>query len=93
MLIFSFAFHLFIQSLEQSCKYYAEQGIPFPKAILSEEDKKSLKECYLFDDAENPEAPILLFFPQVNDTFRYFKAPGMLSTIVVVIVLVVAPLQ
>ncbi|XP_060118341.1 cytosolic phospholipase A2 epsilon-like [Heteronotia binoei] len=65
------------QFLEQSCKYYAEQGIPFPKATLSEEDKKSLKECYLFDDAENPEAPILLFFPQVNDTFRYYKAPGV----------------
>ncbi|XP_077178892.1 cytosolic phospholipase A2 epsilon-like isoform X1 [Paroedura picta] len=64
-------------ALERSCKYYAEQHIPFPKATLSEEDKKSLKECYLFEDAENPEAPILLFFPQVNDTFRDYKAPGV----------------
>ncbi|XP_054825907.1 cytosolic phospholipase A2 epsilon-like [Eublepharis macularius] len=63
--------------LEQSCKYYAEQGIPFPKAVLSEDDKKNLKECYLFEDADNPEAPILLFFPQVNDTFRHYKAPGV----------------
>ncbi|XP_039190606.1 cytosolic phospholipase A2 epsilon-like [Crotalus tigris] len=62
--------------LEQSCKYYADQGIPFPKAVLKDDDKH-LKECYLFEDAENPAAPILLFFPQVNDTFRYYKAPGV----------------
>ncbi|XP_078243509.1 cytosolic phospholipase A2 epsilon [Pogona vitticeps] len=62
--------------LKQSCKYYAEQGIPFPKAVLHEDDEH-LKECYLFEDAENLEAPVLLFFPQVNDTFRYYKAPGI----------------
>ncbi|XP_060139000.1 cytosolic phospholipase A2 epsilon [Zootoca vivipara] len=62
--------------LEQSCKYCAEQGIPFPKAVIHEDDKH-LKECYLFDNAENPEAPILVFFPQVNDSFRYYKAPGV----------------
>ncbi|ETE63977.1 Cytosolic phospholipase A2 delta [Ophiophagus hannah] len=62
--------------LEQSCNYYADQGIPFPKAVLKDDDKH-LKECYLFEDAENPAAPILLFFPQVNDTFRYYKAPGV----------------
>ncbi|KAH0620643.1 hypothetical protein JD844_021309 [Phrynosoma platyrhinos] len=62
--------------LKQSCKYYAEQGIPFPKIVLKEDDKH-LKECYLFEDAENMDAPILLFFPQVNDTFRYYKAPGV----------------
>nr|XP_056707866.1 cytosolic phospholipase A2 epsilon-like [Euleptes europaea] len=65
------------RNLEQTCKYCAEQGIPFPKAVLSEEDKNSLKECYLFEDAENSEAPILLFFPQVNDTFRYYTSPGV----------------
>ncbi|XP_070613711.1 cytosolic phospholipase A2 epsilon-like [Erythrolamprus reginae] len=62
--------------LEQSCNYYADQGIPFPKAVLKDDDQH-LKECYLFEDAENPAAPILLFFPQVNDTFRYYKAPGI----------------
>ncbi|XP_062974522.1 cytosolic phospholipase A2 epsilon-like [Elgaria multicarinata webbii] len=62
--------------LKQSCKYFAEQGIPFPKVVLNDDDKL-LKECYLFEDAENTEAPILLFFPQVNDTFRYYKAPGV----------------
>uniref|UniRef100_A0A8C3RYT8 PLA2c domain-containing protein n=1 Tax=Chelydra serpentina TaxID=8475 RepID=A0A8C3RYT8_CHESE len=60
-----------------SCKYYSEQGIPFPKVALSEEERKNLKECYLFDDAETPGAPILLFFPLVNDTYQSYKAPGV----------------
>uniref|UniRef100_A0A8D0HBB1 Phospholipase A2 n=1 Tax=Sphenodon punctatus TaxID=8508 RepID=A0A8D0HBB1_SPHPU len=66
-----------ILPLEQSCKYYMEQGIPFPKVVLSEDDRENLKECYIFGDSESPEAPILLFFPLVNDTFRYYKAPGV----------------
>uniref|UniRef100_A0A8C0GE53 PLA2c domain-containing protein n=1 Tax=Chelonoidis abingdonii TaxID=106734 RepID=A0A8C0GE53_CHEAB len=60
-----------------SCKYYSEQGIPFPKVELSEEERKNLKECYLFDDAKTPGAPILLFFPLVNDTYQSYKAPGV----------------
>uniref|UniRef100_A0A452IHP1 Phospholipase A2 n=1 Tax=Gopherus agassizii TaxID=38772 RepID=A0A452IHP1_9SAUR len=69
--------HLNYSPLDQSCKYYSEQGIPFPKVELSEEERKNLKECYLFDDAETPGAPILLFFPLVNDTYQSYKAPGV----------------
>uniref|UniRef100_A0A8C9L356 Phospholipase A2 n=1 Tax=Serinus canaria TaxID=9135 RepID=A0A8C9L356_SERCA len=65
-----------IQALDQTCKYCSEQGIIFPKVDLSEEDRKNLKECYLFDGAETPGAPVLLFFPLVNDTFQEYKAPG-----------------
>uniref|UniRef100_A0A8C9EJ47 Phospholipase A2 n=1 Tax=Pavo cristatus TaxID=9049 RepID=A0A8C9EJ47_PAVCR len=63
-------------ALDQTCKYCSEQGILFPKVDLSEEDRKNLKECYLFEDAETPGAPILLFFPLINDTFKNYKAPG-----------------
>uniref|UniRef100_A0A8C0GGS5 Phospholipase A2 n=1 Tax=Chelonoidis abingdonii TaxID=106734 RepID=A0A8C0GGS5_CHEAB len=69
--------HLNYSPLDQSCKYYSEQGIPFPKVELSEEERKNLKECYLFDDAKTPGAPILLFFPLVNDTYQSYKAPGV----------------
>uniref|UniRef100_A0A8C3S0S7 Phospholipase A2 n=1 Tax=Chelydra serpentina TaxID=8475 RepID=A0A8C3S0S7_CHESE len=51
--------------------------IPFPKVFLSEEDRKNLKECYLFQDSETPGSPIVVFFPLVNDTFQYYKAPGV----------------
>ncbi|NWI05505.1 PA24E phospholipase, partial [Tichodroma muraria] len=68
-----------IQALDQTCKYCSEQGIIFPRVDLSEEDRKKLKECYLFDGAETPGAPVLLFFPLVNDTFQKYKAPGKYS--------------
>uniref|UniRef100_A0A8C3S0Q1 Phospholipase A2 n=1 Tax=Chelydra serpentina TaxID=8475 RepID=A0A8C3S0Q1_CHESE len=63
--------------LDLIAKYFSEQGIPFPRIEMSEEDRKNLKECYLFEDAENPRAPIVLFFPLVNDTFKKYKAPGV----------------
>ncbi|XP_006130410.3 cytosolic phospholipase A2 epsilon-like isoform X1 [Pelodiscus sinensis] len=66
-----------ILPLDQSYKYFSEQGIPFPKVVLSEEERKNLKECYLFEDAETAGAPILLFFPLVNDTYQSYKAPGV----------------
>uniref|UniRef100_A0A8C4W7D8 Phospholipase A2 n=1 Tax=Gopherus evgoodei TaxID=1825980 RepID=A0A8C4W7D8_9SAUR len=53
------------------------QGIPFPKPVLNEEERKNLKECYMFEDAENPGAPILLYFPLVNDSFQRYIAPGV----------------
>uniref|UniRef100_A0A8B9IIS6 Phospholipase A2 n=1 Tax=Anser cygnoides TaxID=8845 RepID=A0A8B9IIS6_ANSCY len=65
-----------ILALDQTCKYCSEQGILFPKVDLSEEDRKNLKECYLFEGTESPGAPILLFFPLINDTFQKYKAPG-----------------
>ncbi|XP_044292787.1 cytosolic phospholipase A2 delta-like isoform X1 [Varanus komodoensis] len=65
------------QSIEQTKNYCLEQGIPFPKILLSEEDKKNPRECYLFVDEENKKAPIVLHFPLVNDTFQKFKEPGL----------------
>ncbi|XP_026705263.1 cytosolic phospholipase A2 epsilon-like [Athene cunicularia] len=63
--------------LEEASKYFLKQGIPFPKIHLSEEEKKNLKECYIFEDPETPEAPTVVFFPLVNDTFRKYKEPGV----------------
>ncbi|XP_030418456.1 cytosolic phospholipase A2 epsilon-like [Gopherus evgoodei] len=63
--------------LDLIVKYFSEQGIPFPRIEMSDEDRKNLKECYLFEDAESPRAPIVLFFPLVNDTFKKYKAPGV----------------
>ncbi|KAM9149391.1 cytosolic phospholipase A2 epsilon-like [Pangshura tecta] len=63
--------------LDLIAKYFSEQRIPFPRIEMSDEDRKNLKECYLFEDAESPRAPIVLFFPLVNDTFGKYKAPGV----------------
>uniref|UniRef100_A0A8D0F4V7 PLA2c domain-containing protein n=1 Tax=Strix occidentalis caurina TaxID=311401 RepID=A0A8D0F4V7_STROC len=63
--------------LNKAYKYYSEQKIPFPKISLTDEDKKNLKECYLFHDSDLPGCPIVIFLPLVNDTFREYKAPGV----------------
>ncbi|NWV04304.1 PA24E phospholipase, partial [Ptilonorhynchus violaceus] len=62
--------------LEQACRYFAEQGIPFP-CIGLKDDEKNLKECYMFDGADTPGAPLLLYFPLVNNTFQKYVTPGM----------------
>ncbi|KAL2303574.1 hypothetical protein Nmel_008849 [Mimus melanotis] len=63
--------------LEEASKYFQKQGIPFPKIHMSEEEKKNLKECYIFEDTETPEAPTVVFFPLVNDSFKKYKEPGV----------------
>ncbi|XP_050811955.1 cytosolic phospholipase A2 beta-like [Gopherus flavomarginatus] len=65
------------QQLEMTYRYCKTQGIPFPKIELSEEDRKNPKECYVFSEAENPRAPLVLHFPLVNNTFKDYKEPGV----------------
>uniref|UniRef100_A0A672TNN0 Phospholipase A2 n=1 Tax=Strigops habroptila TaxID=2489341 RepID=A0A672TNN0_STRHB len=55
---------------------YGKRRIPFPSIGLKD-DEKNLKECYMFDGADTPGAPLLLYFPLVNDTFQRYVAPGM----------------
>ncbi|NWR58197.1 PA24E phospholipase, partial [Bucorvus abyssinicus] len=64
--------------LDQIAEYLSGQGIPFPKIEISEEDRENfLKECYVFEDTDSLQAPTVLFFPLVNDTFKKYKAPGV----------------
>uniref|UniRef100_A0A663LPX8 PLA2c domain-containing protein n=1 Tax=Athene cunicularia TaxID=194338 RepID=A0A663LPX8_ATHCN len=65
------------KQLEMTYKYCKIQNIPFPKVELSKEEEKNPKECYVFLDAEDPRAPIVIHFPLVNDTFKEFKEPGV----------------
>ncbi|XP_063802610.1 cytosolic phospholipase A2 delta-like [Pseudophryne corroboree] len=67
-------------SVEQTCTYCTTQGIGFPKVSLSDEERQKHKECYIFNDEDNPNAPIVLHFPLVNDTFKEFKEPGVLRS-------------
>lgn len=32
----------------------------------------------MFEDTDNPEAPTVIYFPLVNDTFQRYLAPGEL---------------
>nr|XP_016847703.1 PREDICTED: cytosolic phospholipase A2 epsilon [Anolis carolinensis] len=64
-------------TLDKASRYFSKQGIPFPKVDLSHIKDENLKECYVFEDPENPKAPIVIFFPLINDTFKKYKAPGV----------------
>uniref|UniRef100_A0A8C8SY31 Phospholipase A2 n=1 Tax=Pelusios castaneus TaxID=367368 RepID=A0A8C8SY31_9SAUR len=77
ILSFNYSWEAPFEVLQLTQKYCEELKIPFPQIILSEEDKKKPKECYMFVDDKNPKAPIVLHFPLVNDTFRKYKAPGV----------------
>uniref|UniRef100_G1KQ98 Phospholipase A2 n=1 Tax=Anolis carolinensis TaxID=28377 RepID=G1KQ98_ANOCA len=63
--------------LMETNKYCIDQKIPFPKIVLTEEERSNPKECYLFEDKENPEAPIILHFPLVNGSFKEYRKPGI----------------
>lgn len=63
------------QPMKQTCEYCTVQNIPFPRYEL-QEDEENLKECYLMESSQEPDAPIVLFFPLINDTFQKYKAPG-----------------
>uniref|UniRef100_A0A8D2KX82 Phospholipase A2 n=1 Tax=Varanus komodoensis TaxID=61221 RepID=A0A8D2KX82_VARKO len=81
--IISFDYNLLenrFDSIQQIGKHCSDQGIPFPKVLLTEEDKENPKECYLIEDKRNPEAPIVLHFPLVNNSFREYKKPGVKRT-------------
>uniref|UniRef100_A0A8C3NHG7 Phospholipase A2 n=1 Tax=Geospiza parvula TaxID=87175 RepID=A0A8C3NHG7_GEOPR len=69
--------HLNYSGGSQTLVRKAMQEIPFPKIEISEEDRENLKECYVFEEADSPQAPTVLFFPLVNDTFKKYKAPGV----------------
>ncbi|XP_066470555.1 cytosolic phospholipase A2 beta-like [Tiliqua scincoides] len=65
---------------ELFAKYCEVQGFPFPKVELSEEDRKNPKECYVFSDDSDPRAPIVVFFPLVDSSFKEYTAPGVKRT-------------
>ncbi|XP_053553802.1 cytosolic phospholipase A2 delta-like [Bombina bombina] len=65
------------KSVEETHKYCCDQNIPFPKIELNKEEEVEPKECYIFKESDDPEAPTILHFPLVNNTFKNHTAPGV----------------
>uniref|UniRef100_A0A8C8BZG0 Phospholipase A2 n=1 Tax=Oncorhynchus tshawytscha TaxID=74940 RepID=A0A8C8BZG0_ONCTS len=63
--------------LKRTEVYCKDHSIPFPRIDFSSLEGQPLKELYVFEDEENPKAPIVLHFPLVNISFKEFKAPGV----------------
>ncbi|XP_070771970.1 cytosolic phospholipase A2 zeta-like isoform X2 [Enoplosus armatus] len=66
-----------LKVLEETAAYCEDHDIPFPSADFASLGKERQKEVYIFEDKENLEAPIVVHFPLVNDTYRHFKHPGV----------------
>lgn len=65
-----------LQQLQLLGRFCQEQGIPFPPISPSPEEQRRPRECHLFLDPDCPEAPAVLHFPLVSDSFREHSAPG-----------------
>ncbi|XP_042315910.1 cytosolic phospholipase A2 zeta-like [Sceloporus undulatus] len=74
---FNYSWQSPFEILHQTQSYCEERGIPFPHIAVSDNDKQNPKECYMFLNADDPKAPIVLHFPLVNKTFKKYKAPGV----------------
>ncbi|XP_066133068.1 cytosolic phospholipase A2 beta [Saccopteryx bilineata] len=72
--------HGAFQQLQLLGRFCQEQGIPFPPISPSPEEQCQPRECRLFLDTDCPEAPAVLHFPLVNDSFREHSAPGVRRT-------------
>ncbi|XP_038597004.1 cytosolic phospholipase A2 delta [Tachyglossus aculeatus] len=77
ILSFGYALNSPFEALEQTERYCREQGIPFPAIKLTPEERLWPRECHVFSDPACPDAPIVLHFPLVNDSFRQHSAPGV----------------
>ncbi|KAM6181028.1 cytosolic phospholipase A2 zeta [Erethizon dorsatum] len=77
ILSFDYSLEAPFEVLQMTEKYCLDRGIPFPRIVVGPEDVAEPGECYLFAEAEDPQAPIVLHFPLVNRTFRTHLAPGV----------------
>ncbi|KAG8514577.1 Cytosolic phospholipase A2 beta, partial [Galemys pyrenaicus] len=68
------------QQLQLLGRFCQEQGIPFPPISPSAEEQRQPRECQLFSHPHQSEAPAVLHFPLVNDSFREHSAPGVQRT-------------
>ncbi len=71
-------FTFYGQELNKAQTWAKVHRIPFPKI----DEQKTMaeigvRECYVFENQENPNSPIILHFPLVNMNFRKYSAPGV----------------
>ena len=76
-LIMRIPIFFFIKTILKAERWARDNGLPFPQIegnpVLEDPE---FKECYVFEDTENPECPTILHFPLINNTFKEFSEPG-----------------
>ncbi|XP_051000388.1 cytosolic phospholipase A2 beta isoform X1 [Acomys russatus] len=81
ILSLDYTLHGAFQQLQLVSQFCQEQGIPFPPISPSPEEQCQPQECHMFCDPAQPEAPAVLHFPLVNDSFQDYSAPGVPRTL------------
>ncbi|XP_060074734.1 cytosolic phospholipase A2-like [Ylistrum balloti] len=61
-------------------KWARLNNVPFPEIDLKRFDREGMKECYVFQNHNDPRCPIVLHFVLANITFRDEKMPGVPRT-------------
>ncbi|KAK7901739.1 hypothetical protein WMY93_018508 [Mugilogobius chulae] len=62
--------------LEKTSEFCEEHKVDFPSADYKDLKKQPQREVYVFEDPQNPKAPIVLLLPLVNASYKEYKAPG-----------------
>ncbi|XP_051937152.1 cytosolic phospholipase A2 beta-like [Hippocampus zosterae] len=65
------------KELKLTASYCQDHDMPFPRIDFTTLEEQPQREVYILEDMENPKAPVVIYFPLVNDSFRYFKEPGV----------------
>ncbi|XP_061694069.1 cytosolic phospholipase A2 zeta-like [Syngnathoides biaculeatus] len=65
------------KELKMTASYSKDHDIPFPLVDFATLEDAPTKEVYIFEDIENPKAPVVIHFPLVNVSFKQFKQPGV----------------
>ena len=64
------------QELMLAAEWAKLNNIPFPDIDPTVVDREGFKECYVFENPDDPNCPIVMHFILFNKEFRNFKSPG-----------------
>ncbi|KAM9465847.1 cytosolic phospholipase A2 zeta-like [Clarias gariepinus] len=69
-----------LTTLKETQQYCNDHKLPFPKIDFSKYKSEPNREVYVFEDEDNPDAPIVIHFSLVNSSFKEYKTPGIKRT-------------
>ncbi|KAM9431995.1 cytosolic phospholipase A2 epsilon-like [Clarias gariepinus] len=64
-------------TLKETQQYCSDHKLPFPNIDITKYKSEPTREVYVFEDEDNPDAPIVICFPLANVSFKEYKAPGV----------------
>ena len=69
--------NVFISEIVDAEKWARANNLPFPPVADNPAIKgKDIRECYAFEDPDDPRCPTILHFVLINKTFKDYVAPG-----------------